>query len=150
MNAPLKIPPTVLIADDNSDDCLIALRAWEESQLDFQVKIVHDGRELLDYLNGRRKYRLRKYWPLPQLILLDLNMPRKDGRQVLLELQSHPEWNQIPIVVLSDSTKPKDIQEAEDIGAYDFITKPGTFQEHLHLVRTLGQAILHRTPIPFL
>ena len=93
--------PTVLIADDSPDDCLIAMRAWEESQLGFDVRFVHDGRELLDYLYRRHKYRGVANLPWPWLILLDLNMPRKDGRKVLIELRSHPEWRHIPTVVFS-------------------------------------------------
>jgi CheY-like chemotaxis protein len=100
--------PTVLIADDSPDDCLIAMRAWEESRLGFDVRFVHDGRELLDYLYRRRKYRNMTTRPWPWLILLDLNMPRKDGRKVLVELRSHPDWRHIPTVVFSDSTRPQD------------------------------------------
>jgi CheY-like chemotaxis protein len=133
--------PTVLIADDNPDDCLIAMRAWEESHLGFDVRCVHDGRDLVDYLSHRRKYQ-DKSIPWPWLILLDLNMPRKDGRKVLVELCAHPQWCRIPVVVFSESTMPQDIQNAETIGAYDFITKPGTFEEHLHIIKELGQKIL--------
>ncbi len=137
--------PTVLIADDNPDDCLIAMRAWEESHLGFDVRIVHDGRELLDYLFRRRKYRGMSQLPWPWLILLDLNMPRKDGRKALLELRSHPDWRHIPTVVFSDSTKPQDIQISETLGAYDFITKPATFEEYQYIIKDLGRmALTHR------
>jgi len=134
--------PTVLIADDSPDDCLIAMRAWEESQLGFDVRFVHDGRELLDYLYRRRKYRDVANLPCPWLILLDLNMPRKDGRKVLVELRSHSEWCHIPTVVFSDSTKPQDIQISETLGAYDFITKPETFEEYQRIIKGLGQMAL--------
>ncbi len=131
--------PTVLIADDNPDDCLIAMRAWEESKLGFDVRIVHDGRELLDYLFRRRKYRGMMRLPWPWLILLDLNMPRKDGRKALVELRTHSVWRHIPTVVFSDSTKPLDIQISENLGAYDFINKPETFQEYQRIIQDLGQ-----------
>ena len=134
--------PTVLIADDSPDDCLIAMRAWEESHLGFDVRLVHDGRELLDYLFQRRKYRGIANLPWPWLILLDLNMPRKDGRKVLLELQSHPEWRHIPTVVFSGSTQPQDIQISETLGAYDFINKPETFGEYQSIIRELGHMAL--------
>ena len=136
------ISPSVLIADDNPDDCLIAMRAWEESHLGFDVRCVHDGKELLDYLFRRRKYRGMSHLPWPWLILLDLNMPRKDGRKTLLELQAHPEWRRIPTVVFSDSSKPQDIQLSETLGAYDFITKPDTFEEYQRLTKELGQMVL--------
>ena len=134
--------PTVLIADDSPDDCLLALRAWEETKLGFDVRIVHDGRELLDYLFRRRKYRGMMTLPWPWLILLDLNMPRKDGRKVLVELRAHAAWRHIPTVVFSDSTQPQDIQTSETLGAYDFITKPETFQEYQHIIQNLGKMAL--------
>ncbi|MEX0830939.1 MAG: response regulator [Nitrospirales bacterium] len=134
--------PTVLIAEDNPDDCLLAMRAWEESHLGFDVRLVHDGKELLDYLFRRRKYHSIANLPWPWLILLDLNMPRKDGRKALLELRAHSEWRHIPIVVFSNSTQPQDIQSAETLGAYDFITKPQTFIEYQHIIKELGRMAL--------
>ncbi len=134
--------PTVLIAEDNPDDCLIAMRAWEESHLGFDIRFVHDGRELLDYLFRRRKYRGVKNLPWPWLILLDLNMPRKDGRKVLLELRAHPDWCHIPTVVLSDSTNPQDIQQSETLGAIEYITKPESFEDYQRIVKELGQMAL--------
>ena len=134
--------PTVLIADDCPDDCLIAMRAWEESRLGFDVRFVHDGRELLDYLFGRRKFHGQSHLPWPWLILLDLNMPRKDGRKVLVELRSHPDWRHILTVVFSDSTSPKDIQISETLGAYEFITKPKSFAEYQQIISELGHMAL--------
>ncbi|MDH3503975.1 MAG: response regulator [Nitrospirota bacterium] len=139
----------VLIAEDNSDDCLIAMRAWEESRLGFDVRFVHDGRELMDYVYRRRKWHGSLDLPLPQLILLDLNMPRKDGRRVLEDLQGHPEWSQIPIVILSGSRHPRDIQQSEMLGAYDFITKPETFDEYQRMITQLGQAVLEKNKRQF-
>ncbi len=134
--------PMVLIAEDNPDDCLIAMRAWEETHLGFDVRFVHDGRELLDYLFRRRRYRGMKNLPWPWLILLDLNMPRKDGRKVLLELSSHHEWRHIPTVVLSDSSNPQDIQHSVTLGAVDYITKPENFEDYQHIIKELGQMAL--------
>jgi CheY-like chemotaxis protein len=118
------------------------MRAWEESHLGFDVRLVHDGKELLDYLFRRRKYHAISNLPWPWLILLDLNMPRKDGRNALLELRAHSEWRHIPIVVFSDSSQPQDIQTAENLGAYDFITKPQTFNEYQRIINELGQMAL--------
>ncbi|MDH5428483.1 MAG: response regulator [Nitrospirota bacterium] len=133
--------PTVLIVEDSPDDCLIAMRAWEETHLGFDVRLVHDGKELLDYLYRRRKYHGIPNLPWPWLILLDLNMPRKDGRKALVELRAHPEWRHIPTVVFSGSTQPQDIQTAETLGAYDFITKPQTFHEYQRIIKDLGQMV---------
>ena len=135
---------TVLVADDNPDDCLIAMRAWEESTLDIDVRFVHDGKELLDYLYQRRKYWQNRNLPRPHLILLDLNMPKKDGRKFLVELKSNPAISHIPVVVFSNSSHPQDIQVAEALGAYAYITKPDTFEEYQQVFRELGQSILNR------
>ncbi len=135
---------TVLVADDSPDDCLIAMRAWEESTLGIDVQFVHDGRELLDYLYRRRKYRRNNILAQPHLILLDLNMPRKDGRKFLVELKSNPAIRHIPVVVFSNSTDPQDIQIAETLGAYDFITKPDTFKEYQQVFKELSQTILNQ------
>ena len=133
---------TVLVADDSPDDCLIAMRAWEESKLGVDVRVVHDGKELFDYLYRRRKYWQHTHLPQPGLILLDLNMPKKDGRKFLVELKSNPTISHIPVVVFSNSTYPQDIQIAETLGAYDFITKPDTFEEYQQVFKELGQTIL--------
>lgn len=133
--------PTVLVADDNPDDCLITMRAWEESQLNWDVRFVHDGRDLLDYLFRRGKYRKQGNLPRPNLIMLDLNMPKKDGRQALLEIQANPAFQPIPIVVFTDSTSANDAMVSEGYGAYDFFTKPASFDEYVSLITSLGKSL---------
>lgn len=133
--------PTVLIADDNPDDCLITMRAWEESQLNWNVRFVHDGRELLDYLFRRGRFRKQLELPQPHLILLDLNMPKKDGRQALLEIQANPLFQHIPIVVFTDSTSANDAMVSEGYGAFDFFTKPPSFEEYVSLITSLGKSL---------
>ena len=136
--------PTVLIADDSPDDCLIVMRAWEESRLSWDIRFVHDGREVLDYLLKRRKYAFHTDLPEPNLVMLDLNMPRKDGRQVLLEIQAHPFLKRIPVVILTDSTSVQDVLVSDSYGAMDFINKPGTFDEYVRLIKSLGQTVQHQ------
>ena len=133
--------PTVLVADDNPDDCLITMRAWEESQLNWNVRFVHDGRDLLDYLFRRGKYRKQRELPEPHLILLDLNMPKKDGRQALLEIQANPLFQHIPVVVFTDSTSANDAMVSEGYGAFDFFTKPASFGEYVSLITSLGKSL---------
>ncbi|MGD9852996.1 MAG: response regulator [Nitrospirales bacterium] len=135
------LSPTVLVADDNPDDCLLTMRAWEESQLQWDVRFVHDGRDLLDYLFRRGKYRKQIDLPHPHLILLDLNMPKKDGRQALLEIQANPLLQHIPIVVFTDSTCPNDAMVSEGYGAFDFFTKPSSFIEYVQLITGLGKSL---------
>lgn len=133
--------PTVLVADDNPDDCLITMRAWEESQLHWDVRFVHDGRDLLDYLFRRGKFRKQPDLPQPHLILLDLNMPKKDGRQALLEIQANPLFQHIPIVVCTDSTSASDAMVSEGYGAFDFFTKPASFEKYVKLITSLGKSL---------
>src|SRR5690242_476586 len=96
-------PITILLADDDPDDCLLAREALEESRLANDLHVVGDGEELLDYLHRRGAYEDPASSPRPGLILLDLNMPRKDGREALREIRQDPDLRRIPIVVLTTS-----------------------------------------------
>jgi CheY-like chemotaxis protein len=132
-------PPLVLVAEDNVDDCLIACRAWEESRLKVNVRFVHNGIEVMDFLYRRRKFQKMAGQQEPRLIILDLNMPRMDGRQVLLELGLNQLLSHIPVVVFSDSRMPKDMAVTETLGAVEFISKPENFQEYVKIIQGMGQ-----------
>ncbi|WNM56498.1 response regulator [Candidatus Nitrospira allomarina] len=136
------VPGVILIAEDNIDDCVIACRAWEESGIKCDIRLVHNGREVLDFLYRRRKFRNLQITQNPDLIILDLNMPRMDGRQVLLELRADHRLCSIPVVVFSDSKMPKDMAESETIGALEYISKPESFSEYVEILKHLGQFIL--------
>lgn len=140
---PLEIP-VVLMADDDEDDCLLARDAFEESKAPGAFHCVEDGIELLDYLSSSGRRGEKNRTRLPALILLDLNMPRKDGRQALREIKSIPAFKNIPIVVLTTSREEKDIAFSRDMGADSFITKPATFGEWLEMMRSLAQSWLSR------
>jgi CheY-like chemotaxis protein len=128
---------TILMADDDCDDRLMAEDAMRESRLGNTFRCVEDGQELMDYLTRRGRYALQDA-PRPGLILLDLNMPRKDGRQALKEIKSDPDLRRIPVVILTTSKTEEDVLRSYDLGANSFITKPVTFDRLVDIVRTLG------------
>jgi CheY-like chemotaxis protein len=128
---------TILMADDDADDRMLAREAMEESRLGNSFRFVEDGEELMEYLKQEGRYSVATA-PRPGLILLDLNMPRKDGREALQEIKSHPELRRIPVVILTTSKTEQDILSAYDLGANSFITKPVTFERLVDIIRALG------------
>jgi CheY-like chemotaxis protein len=128
---------TILMADDDADDRLMAQEAFEEARLANELHFVEDGEALMDYLCRRGQYAARSAAQDPGLILLDLNMPKKDGRQALQEIKADPALRHIPIVVLTTSKAEEDILRTYDLGVNSFITKPVTFAGLVELVQTL-------------
>jgi CheY-like chemotaxis protein len=131
-------PIVILVADDDADDRLLTKRALEASRVINELRFVQDGEELMDYLLRRSQYVNAESAPRPGLILLDLNMPRKDGREALREIKGHPELHRIPVVVMTTSKAEEDIFRSYDLGANSFITKPVTFERMVELMKTLG------------
>ncbi|HEU5015421.1 MAG TPA: response regulator [Roseiflexaceae bacterium] len=129
----------ILIADDDPDDRMLAKEAWEESRLANEVHFVNDGEELMDYLYRRGNFASLNATSRPGVILLDLNMPRKDGREALKEIKADPKLRQIPIVVLTTSKAEEDIYRSYDLGVNSFITKPVTFESLVEVMKTLGK-----------
>nr|WP_210404653.1 response regulator [Chroococcidiopsis sp. TS-821] len=134
-----RTPVTILMADDDEDDCMLAREAFSESRLANDLHFVRDGEELMDYLHQRGRYAAANSAPRPGLILLDLNMPRKDGREALKEIKADPNLRQIPVVVLTTSKAEEDIYRSYDLGANSFITKPVTFASLVEVMRTIGK-----------
>jgi CheY-like chemotaxis protein len=132
-------PIVILIADDDADDRMLAQDALEESRLANTLQFVADGEELLDYLHRRGNYADPASSPRPGVILLDLNMPRKDGREALREIKSDPQLRSIPIVVLTTSKAEEDIYRSYDLGVNSFITKPVTFEGLVEVMRAVGK-----------
>ena len=130
-------PITIIMADDDADDRMLAREAMEESRLGNAFRFVEDGQELMDYLTRSGRFATEDA-PRPGLILLDLNMPRKDGRQALREIKNHPDLRSIPVVILTTSKTEEDILRSYDLGANSFITKPVTFDRLVDIVRGLG------------
>jgi CheY-like chemotaxis protein len=130
---------TILMADDDQDDCLLVKEAFIENRLKNDIHFVEDGEALLDYLYNRHNFSDLIQYPRPGLILLDLNMPRKDGREALREIKSDPCLRSIPIVVLTTSKEEEDIYKSYNLGANSFITKPVTFEGLVEVIRSIGK-----------
>jgi CheY-like chemotaxis protein len=141
-------PVTILMADDDPDDRQLTKEAFEENRLINDLRFVENGTELLDYLRRRGKYKDPALSPRPGLILLDLNMPKKDGRQALKELKADPKFKKIRVVVLTTSNAPEDIHRCYDLTATSFITKPVTFDALVDVVKTLGKYWLEIVELP--
>jgi CheY-like chemotaxis protein len=129
----------ILMADDDPEDCLLAREALEESRLVNQFMTVGDGEELLEYLQHRGRYADPETAPRPGLILLDLNMPRMDGREALAAIKADSRLRSIPIVVLTTSKAEEDVLRSYDLGANSYITKPVTFDSMVDVAKTLTQ-----------
>ena len=129
----------ILMAEDDSDDRLLIRDAVAECHWEGDLRFVEDGEELMDYLLRRGKYRQRATAPRPGLILLDLNMPKKDGREALREIKADAELRCIPVVVLTTSKTDADVGRIYDLGANSFISKPIQFDALVNVMRVLGQ-----------
>ena len=134
-----RVSITILIADDDPEDRMLVEDAFVESRLANDLRFVEDGEQLMDYLCHRGRYTDPASSPRPGVILLDLNMPRKDGREALKEIKSDPRLRQIPVVVLTTSRTEEDIFRSYDLGVNSFITKPVTFAAMVELIKTLGK-----------
>ena len=141
-NAPL----TILLADDDPDDRLMVREAFEENHLLNPLHMVEDGEELMDYLYRRGKF--ADVAVRPNLILLDLNMPRKNGIEALQEIKSDPSLRTIPVIVLTTSKAEEDILRTYDLGVNSFIVKPVTFDSLVDLVKELGKYWFQLVELP--
>jgi CheY-like chemotaxis protein len=138
----------ILMADDDPDDRFLAREALEEAQVDNVPRFVNDGEALLDYLYRRGEYAAPDRAPRPCLILLDLNMPRTDGREALRQIKADPNLRRIPIVVLTTSSAEEDIRRSYDLGANAYITKPMTFAGLVEVMRTLDKFWFETVQLP--
>ena len=139
----------ILIADDDEEDRMLVQDAMEESKLLNPLHFVVDGQEVMDYLNHVGKFADTERHPLPGLILLDLNMPKKDGREVLKEIKSNPNLRCIPIVVLTTSKAEEDILRTYNLGVNSYITKPVTFDALVDIIKNLGKYWFEIVSIPY-
>jgi two-component system response regulator len=133
----------VLMADDDEDDCLLVEAALQEVDIAHDLRFVGDGRELLDYLYNEGDFTDPEKFPRPNLILLDLNMPRIDGREALATIKSDQQLKKIPILVLTTSSEPRDIELCKQAGAFSFLCKPEVFQDLIDMLEKSCMAILH-------
>ena len=127
----------ILIADDDADDRMMAKEALEENRLANEIRFVVDGEDLMDYLHCRGKYAAPGSAPRPGLILLDLNMPKMDGREALAEIKNDPNLRQVPVVILTTSKAEEDIYRTYQLGVNSFITKPVSFTSLAEVMKTI-------------
>ncbi|MEA2695803.1 MAG: hypothetical protein QOI66_74 [Myxococcales bacterium] len=130
--------PRILLVEDNEDDIALTLRAFERSKLRDQIEVVRDGNEALDFLLCQGAHAGRDPQRMPELILLDLNLPRLGGLQVLERLRQHQPSRFIPVVVLTSSVEERDIVESYRLGANSYVQKPVDFGQFLEATRDLG------------
>ncbi len=136
---PSRKPITILLADDDEEDLLMTQEALEQSRLGNDLRLAYDGEQLMDYLLRRGGYADPADSPVPGLILLDLNMPKKDGREALTEIKGNPDLLTIPVIVLTTSRTEEDVFRSYDLGVSSFITKPVTFEGLVNAMKVLSQ-----------
>jgi CheY-like chemotaxis protein len=134
-----RIPVVILLVDDDEEDLQMTVDALKESRLGNDVRVTRDGEELMDYLLHRGAYTDPADAPAPGLILLDLNMPKKDGREALAEIKTNPALRKIPVIVLTTSKAEEDIFRSYDLGVNSFISKPVTFAGLAEAMKVVGQ-----------
>jgi CheY-like chemotaxis protein len=139
---------TILLAEDDADDRLLVKEALAEGRVLNELRSVEDGEELLDYLRRRGRYADPEESPRPGLVLLDLNMPRKDGREALREIKGDPDLKRIPIVVMTTSKAEEDVLRSYDLGANSYITKPVTFERLVELMKVMGRYWFELVELP--
>jgi len=130
---------TILMADDDAEDCILVRDALNETGHSYDLNFVRDGEELFDYLCHRGEYETGQNAPRPNLILLDLKMPRKDGRETLQELKTDPRFRDIPVVALTTSSANDDVEFSYGVGVNSYVTKPTSFRELVEMVDVLGK-----------
>ena len=130
---------SILLADDDEDDRMLTQEALAESRLENPLHFVEDGQELLDYLFHKGKYVDTEKYPRPGLILLDLNMPRLDGKSALQIIKTDPQLKSIPVVVLTTTNQDIEATKSYDLGANSFIVKPVNFEKLVEVIRVLGK-----------
>ncbi|HEX9018346.1 MAG TPA: response regulator [Anaerolineaceae bacterium] len=149
MKAPSSKKTIVIIAEDDPDDRLLIEDALKDAcQPAVAVRFVQDGAELLDYLNHRGKYGKLSDFPLPELVLLDLNMPKRSGLEVLEEIKQDPFLRTIPVVVLTTSNAPEHISRSYELGGNGFITKPNTYTELVEMMGNLDRYWFRTVELP--
>jgi CheY-like chemotaxis protein len=133
------IPVVILLADDDEDDLQMTQEALEQSRLGNDLRFAVDGEDLMDYLLRRGRYADPADSPAPGLILLDLNMPKKDGREALAEIKANPDLRKIPVIVLTTSRAEEDVFRTYELGVSSFITKPVTFEGLVEAMKVLTE-----------
>ena len=129
---------SILLVEDNPDDEALTLRAFRKNNVTNEVVVARDGAEALDYLFGTGTYANRDVTLLPQIVILDLKLPKIDGLEVLRRMRAAPQTKLLPVVILTSSNEERDLLEGYGLGANSYVRKPVDFAEFLHAVRHLG------------
>src|SRR4051812_10283909 len=144
-------PFTVLVVEDNAEEVILLQRAFKRTGLDISVQFVVNGEEAIDYLSGLDRFHGRVNFPEPDLVLMDLKMPRKGGFEVLEWFRNLQEGALIPVVVLTSSNREADVQRAYSLGANTYFTKPTSFEEFRDIIKVVyGYWALAKRPKPLL
>jgi two-component system, response regulator len=140
----MKRKSIILIADDDSDDCYLIRLAFEDCKIDNPIVFFKNGQEIVDYINQPEPIEKMSIG----LIILDLNMPKMDGREALHKLKSNPLWRKIPVVVMTTSKAMEDVQKCYDLGANSFITKPSSYDDLNNTIRVMVKMWLNYAELP--
>lgn len=127
----------ILIVEDDPEDRMLAEDAINESQPIFPVRFLEDGEQLLAYLQHKGKFQEEDSNPTPGVIVMDLNMPRLDGREALAKIKAHPVFKSIPVIILTTSNSTKDIENCYSLGANSYITKPRNYRELVKIMEMI-------------
>jgi two-component system response regulator len=131
-------PKIILLVEDNPDDEALTLRALKKNNIGNEVVVARDGVEALDYLFGRGAHERRENFVLPQLVLLDLKLPKVDGLEVLRAIRADARTKRLPVVILTSSNQERDLLDGYELGANSFVCKPVDFTAFAEAVRQLG------------
>jgi CheY-like chemotaxis protein len=147
MNQKVK-PFSILIAEDDEDDYLLTLEALKEAGVNNEVHWVKDGNETLEFLSSRLSQSNGSGAQLPGMILLDLNMPKKDGREALQAIKSSPHFRKIPVIVMTTSSAETDVTNSYDLGVNSFIQKPDRFNDLVKTIKVVFHYWLSTVKLP--
>jgi two-component system response regulator len=137
----------ILIAEDDADDRFLLQTAFVENGFEDRLQFVENGVEVMEHLHAL-KTGGEPSAQLPRFILLDLNMPKKDGREVLKEIKQNPEWKKIPVVIFSTTSNEQEMLRCYELGANSYVTKPNSFEHLLEIVATLREYWVQTTSLP--
>jgi len=140
--------PVIVIAEDDPAHRLLTIKALQSSGLRNRIQEIEDGVELMDFLLRQGRYAGKPALPYPMVILLDLNMPRKNGLEALSEIKTNPRLRRIPVIVLTTSAEEQDVVRSYDLGANSFITKPMDFAQFTDTIQQLGDYWLELVTTP--